>query len=791
MAKLTPVDYDPFKGSEIKLTAVDYDPFSNEPAAPESEPETEWRGRNQRPTSRPAQRQSDIFYDLPDDVIEKIKKDNIRTGRGSAGNENRMAKAADFERFRLQNPVMAQEIESMDPFTAFRIGAGSGFYSLARGVGLTDQPEGVVKESIDALENRHGAAQVGKLIAQAAPFLIPGGAAGNIASTPLRIAAMGATGAAEGGIVAKGEGGTTEDVVAGTSLGLLFGAGGEVLLPYLNRLGRRAIKNVRGESATIDPFTPDGKPTEEFIKSLDDAGISYGEFIEAAKQEGIPEVSKSAAEKAGLNWSQLNDDLKERINRQIRDAIEIGSDLPPEALARKAVYESQGITPTRAIITRNFEDTLNEQNLLGMPEGQQVRDIYNRNNQQIRENIQAMAPEGYSATDAPTFGNQFRKPIQQAEKRTQEVLNTIYGAAKIAEGGRSASAEPLVDYLQNNLTMLRVTDSAKPVIQYMKDMKVLPRDIDVLDKAAIGESISLDKIKLSEVSGLRRIVNQAWQGAKKKGDSVAENQLNDMRQVLNGMEESAGGDLYNIYRKARRQKGETFEDNPLVDKLLSDKKGYYGTDFIEDSEVFQKVVMSSTPEQFGRVYRLLDDDGKKLTQAQVAKYIEDEVFSNQSMNDVGEIVGSSAKLTRTIRKIGDSKLKIIFGKEGADNILNLAKTVREISNPPRGTVPQGSAPRLEYMRRSLMSSLSRISSIPGVGMIAESFLSALENGAKSRASKKASSEALDIMSKTKRKTQSALDKAEYLKSRNSRKTLYGGLPLPLAGTSAAADGGDE
>ncbi len=425
-------------------------------------------------------------------------------------------------------------------------------------------------------------------------------------------------------------------------------------------------------------------------------------------------VARQGAQNIGLDWNTLDQNLQIRMARAAQEATKAGADLQPEAIARQAVYESIGLKPTKALITRNFSDALNEQNLLTEPEGQALRDIYIANNQAVRDQVRQLAPDGTSAVDLPTFGEQFRAPIATGERAAQQASNEAYTAAQAAEGGNNADISRINAFLQENSGTLDNRPASAGLTGDLKKLGLMRNEATSPEMNPASPQFTLKKL-----ASARAAVNEVWQTAKAGGDQRAVGRLNELRSIFDEVETNAGGELYNAYRKIRTEKGGAYENNPLIDKLLSDQKGYVGTAKIEDSNVFDTAVLNSSTEQFNKVWPLLTSKAKDLTRAQLGKYIEDKTFSNMGMNESGDVVASAAKLNRAIDSINPQKLELIYGKDKAAQLNRLNTAVREISNPPRGTVPQGSAPKLQFLYRNAIKLLGLASKIPGLNVVAD------------------------------------------------------------------------
>lgn len=508
-----------------------------------------------------------------------------------------------------------------------------------------------------------------------------------------RLANGAVQGGASGGVISASQpdvrGGETAAQVAG---GGLVGAAANAFLPPLVRAGAGILRPI------LPPLTSALQKEAPAIAA------------DATKQARI------AAEGAGLSWDALGEGLRNKLTQEIAQARQVSDKVPLDAVVRKVIYESQGLTPTRGMVTRNWEDAWKEQNLMTEPEGDPLRQVYLRNNAAIRDNLQGLAPDGLQPLESPAFGEKFRGDLRANERTAAGQVNQAYNAAHAAEGGRLFDTQPLVDHLQQNLPMLNATNAGRPVIAYLQKMGVISLENMQPIIGANGQPGAGFKalpITMKEAVGLRKVVNDAWTSAKKAGDDTAAGQLNEMRQILNRAEQQAGGDLYKQARQLRQAKGNAFENNPLIDKLLSQQKGY-NANLIEDSQVFDKAIVKSSPEQFRALWSQVSGDSRAQTQAQLSKYLEDIAFSNQARNEAGDVVASAARLDRAVKDIGPQKLRMIFGEQRANDLMMLTRSLGEISNPPKGTIPQGSAPKLAFLSRALLGVLSRGSALPSV-----------------------------------------------------------------------------
>src|SRR5690554_6144538 len=112
------------------------------------------------------------------------------------------AKAKIEKQQAIRNETMSDLADEVGAWESFLIGTGRGLTNVARGFGLADKEDETAKAAMDALnEKRPYSSLAGELTGEIAPFIIPGLGIGNIASTGSRVAAAGALGAIEGGVL--------------------------------------------------------------------------------------------------------------------------------------------------------------------------------------------------------------------------------------------------------------------------------------------------------------------------------------------------------------------------------------------------------------------------------------------------------------------------------------------------------------------------------------------------------------------------------------------------------------
>jgi hypothetical protein len=213
------------------------------------------------------------------------------------------------------NPYQAELIRNLSPMQGAAIGYGGAFKELAAGFGLTDiSPE--EREIFGNLKDTSRAATIGNVVGQAAPFAA-GGIGGAMLTKGAPLAAQagiqGLIGATEGNVIARGTGGTGEDILAATALGGVIGGGAEVLGPVVNRAARALVQKIKGKPPIGILIDDTGKPTKELQSALDKSGQTFDEMVQGA-QQGTESVESIVGAGRSGNQAKAVQDVSESIN---------------------------------------------------------------------------------------------------------------------------------------------------------------------------------------------------------------------------------------------------------------------------------------------------------------------------------------------------------------------------------------------------------------------------------------------------------------------------------------------
>jgi len=547
---------------------------------------------------------------------------------------------------------------------ALRIGAGRGFVNLGRAVGYGDMEEPITTDAMDRLEAAHPiAVPLGEAAAESAPFILPGMKAGAIASTPLRVMGQMIVGGTEAGLITRGKGyGEGEQALAAGVGGTLAG-GLELVLPHLGRLGGKVIRKAFGrapKSAVVDAA---GKPSTELLSALDEVGMTFDEMVD------IPE--------------------------------NLAAD--PRQIARKALFDSEGITPLKAQITRDPGDF---QKLMETAKGPgRARSAL--------EAQDAILSNKFDQSIASTGGEAVRdessifRVITDKAETLKKNINDLYATARERSG---ADKSVRFSRLASKLRALAGSDSASGgvVSAITGDLKAR----GILDDAMKVRG----RIDVETAEKVRVVMNELYDPQKGYGNGI----LKTLKESLDEDVFSAtGDDLFKAARKANtdyeqelaRAKISRFDKRKqnIVKSLLENT--LYGDDLVKKG-VFGGAWRPDDLQQV-KDYIGTSEAGRAAWNDLRAETLD--AIKLKSFGGVEDAEGftklSYRNLDRALKAIGRKKMNVLFSPNevaALDRLREISKMRVPVSNTGIGDGPTGVAVnklRAEVRRGSLVAEL--------------------------------------------------------------------------------------
>lgn len=146
----------------------------------------------------------------------------------------------------------------------------------------------------------------------------------------------------------------------------------------------------------------------------------------------------------GIDWSQIPERIKQTMREDVRQALDTGGELNPDALRRLLDFRTVGATPTRGMLTQDPVQITREANLaktganstdLGL---QRLPQLQNQNTATLLRLLDEAGAQG--APDALATGERVLGALNQTADRARSNINNLYSAARDTTG-RSAQLD--------------------------------------------------------------------------------------------------------------------------------------------------------------------------------------------------------------------------------------------------------------------------------------------------------------------------------------------------------------
>lgn len=571
---------------------------------------------------------------------------------------------------------LQKRAKDVGPMQAFLIGAGKGFYNIARGIGIVDPATDLETQAMGALKKeRPYTTGAGEITGEAAPFLIPGTLAGKIASIPLRVAASGAVGATEGGIVQRGAGADIYETTKGAGLGAGIGMGAEILFPVIGRLGSKIFRKVTGRAPKGALIDLTGNPTPEFKEALDASGITYEELVSGASD--MVKNQKPGAE--------------------------------PGQVARASLFKQEGIPATKGEITKDFEQLTTEQRLLESPgevASEPIRQFKLKQSEAIKSNLKKnmMFEPGKEET-----GELIQQALSGRKKLLRSKKNELY--KEVSEktkdiGGVPIFTDNIAEVVPDADTM---EDLAITAPQAMESINKLLTKYGLKDptEEMVKAGFEPTPLTISNFERFQKTLNAIGRGDQTGASSIAispikealDTELDEMVRVIDG--NKLPKEIYDKLKEARktvRTLKTEFSPQSIIGKVIDVKKDGV-TQITEASKIYDTLIRKSQPvENTRKLITSLKNSGEKGNQAisslQATTLLDliDAGFGTESRKISGVKVFNPIAFKNRMKNIGTDKINAIFENERKilKNIGNIERIATELI-PPAGTQPKGSA----------------------------------------------------------------------------------------------------
>lgn len=440
---------------------------------------------------------------------------------------------------------------------------------------------------------------------------------------------------------------------------------------------------------------------------------------------------KSRNDKVKAAMGAIGEDIPQHARRQVAEDIADG--LTPEQALRKHDFESIGVKPTKAKITNNPTDLALEDRLINKLDdaegvGDGLRDLTTQNNRSLLDNLdnQVMS-KGGNFDDAYDVGESVKVAIDSGKKKFHTLTREAYEQVKKEHGDNIVQPKALIDEMRELIDLAPEYKGVESLLNRMKRFGIVKGSGD------LNEGIEVGSITVRQSEELRKMIGSMVNRAPGHGKS----DLAGLKTALaTDVENSIGSDAFASARKVAVEEFGTFDNRKIVKAIMSGK-------LTPDNTIDRVISKSWSKADIEQLVGTLDKakpQALKDLRAGVMRRIADGATEGRALNSTDDYIVSGANLKKVIERIGRPKLRALFGEKEAIALARFADATHKFTNKVRGTFnPSGTAGRIEQMVSLAVRSARAVRGIPGVGNIADGWLSAFHN----KQLQKAAKEALD------------------------------------------------
>lgn len=471
-----------------------------------------------------------------------------------------------------------------------------------------------------------------------------------------------------------------------------------------------------------------GGPLEQFLASLL-GGVGGGasaaggvNLAQRARSMVTPQAAKTAAadqqialtlKRAGIDWSQVPERVRQSMRAEAAEALSGGGQLNADALRRLLAFRSTGTTPTVGMLTQNPGQITREMNLAKTgansidPALQRLPALQNQNIAQLLRQLDeagaAQAPDAMGAGQAAVGALRGREATARAN------IDSLYQRARDS-GGRSLPLEGGTFTRRANelLDEANVGSFLPPdIVTKMNAIAAgkYPLTVDVAEQL----KTSIGNLQRGSTDGnVRRalgIVRQALDEAPLQNSGRANSPLPAVPgtvppSVAAGEESIAA---FNAARSANRAWMQKVEGNPALRAVV---------DGVEPDQFISRFVVGkgASARDVASLRAELGPGAAAAIKDHLVRHLR-----NAATNNTDDITKfSNDAYRRAMRNIGEDKLRVFFSAQEMQRLRDVGEAAKYMQAQPTGSAVNNSNSGALVLGRGL-DMLERIASYVPLG----------------------------------------------------------------------------
>lgn len=416
-----------------------------------------------------------------------------------------------------------------------------------------------------------------------------------------------------------------------------------------------------------------GLPTAE----LANLGRAASSTNSALRGLAVPSAAVQDAADAATVAQGGGGSIRDLITAPKSTLAGVGAAATPEAVQRveRAAALPVPIKLTQGQRTRDFTQTAFEQETAKLKEGEPLRNRTVEQNQRLLQNFDAFREDtGAQAVGLRPIGRVVDAALVKKYDAAKADVRAAYQAAR--DAGEMADPVPyktLSDYLDKHSAEI--------------DTNNVPMLAAVRAKLAKLDPEGTGVIPLNDMEELRKMA-----GRLTTPGTPNEAHIGDVKRIIDGATENAGGDLYREARRLNTNMANQFENAGAVDKLLRTKRGTNDR-AVAIEDVADHIIDGGSVDDTRWLRRVLTAGGGqdgaqawKEVQGAAVDRLRNAMFGSSGANTAGATPATMKQFDSLIKTWdNEGRLEVLFGTKGAAQMRDFAETARDILTTPEGT----------------------------------------------------------------------------------------------------------
>ena len=347
-----------------------------------------------------------------------------------------------------------------------------------------------------------------------------------------------------------------------------------------------------------------------------------------------------------------------------------GVDMPTQRRERAAAL---GVNLTKGDAERSFEQQRFEKETAKNPElGKPLRERKAEQRRAILDRFDEWVDEtGANELEDNALGKGVTDPIyEKALKAKGEVRDKYKLADEAGETAELVNYTPIRAYIEDQTPTTR--EKLAPILKMAEE------------QLAKNDPEGTGQLSIKQLNDVRQAIR-----ANTEFGTPNSVQGGELIKLIDAATENAGGDLYKAARKAHAEYAAEFKNQGVIRDLTTLKKGTTDRK-VALAQVFDRSVLKATIDDVRAVKRTLTTAGESGVQAwndlrgKTIEWIKGEATKSAVRDERGNPVISADKLTKAVDRLDkDGRLEELFGKQGAQQLRDVADIAKDVwTSPP-------------------------------------------------------------------------------------------------------------